>query len=63
MNLYQTTKIRKDRIMYKISVPIRNATVTRENRHQYLELLRRSKAERIFLIRSTFCRTPQEWSR
>ncbi|MBQ7354656.1 MAG: hypothetical protein IJW62_03960 [Clostridia bacterium] len=49
--------------MYKISVPIRNATVTRENRHQYLELLRRSKAERIFLTRTTFCRTPQEWSR
>ena len=46
--------------MYKISVPIRNATVTRENRHLYLDLLKRSKAERVFLTRTTFCRTPEE---
>ena len=36
--------------MYKISVPIQTHLVTKDTREKYIELLKRSKAERVFLI-------------
>ena len=49
--------------MYKISVPIRNHTVTPENRATYLDLLKRSGAERVFLTRSRLCESEEEEQR
>ena len=46
--------------MYKISVPIRGCTVTKKTRNAYLDLLRRSKAERVFLTRTALCANEAE---
>ena len=36
--------------MYKLSIPVQNRSLTKENRSRYLELLRGAEADRIFLI-------------
>ena len=46
--------------MYKISVPIRNLTVTPETRGRFLELLKKAKAHRVFLTRTDFCKNEDE---
>ncbi|MBO5295384.1 MAG: hypothetical protein J6B71_09110 [Clostridia bacterium] len=46
--------------MYKISIPIRNHTVTPQTREAYLKLAKDSSVDRIFLTRSDFCETEAE---
>lgn len=46
--------------MYKISVPIRNVTVTKENRGEYLKILKDAQIDRLFLTRSDYCSNEEE---
>lgn len=49
--------------MYRISVPINNATVTEETRELYLSLLKKSGASRVFLTHTRFFTSPEEEKR
>ncbi len=46
--------------MYRISVPICNATVTEQSRDSYLSLLKRARAERVFLTHTNFLPLPRK---